>query len=40
MLASGAAPDGASHDERALWSVGKTVTLRGHDQPTRLAAPI
>ncbi len=40
LLASGAALDGASHDERARWSVGKTVTLRGHDQPTRLAAPI
>ncbi|MEK0828424.1 adenylate/guanylate cyclase domain-containing protein, partial [Mycobacterium ulcerans] len=40
LLASGAALDDASHDERALWSVGKTVTLRGHDQPTRLAAPI
>ncbi|RUP05159.1 MAG: adenylate/guanylate cyclase domain-containing protein [Mycobacterium sp.] len=27
----------AGEDERALWSPGGTVTLRGHDQPTQLA---
>jgi adenylate cyclase len=30
---------GASERERARWSLGETVTLRGHDQPTRLASP-
>ncbi|KAA3431776.1 hypothetical protein, partial [Mycobacterium tuberculosis] len=24
---------------RAHWSLGETVTLRGHEQPTRLAVP-
>ncbi|MGH3636119.1 MAG: adenylate/guanylate cyclase domain-containing protein, partial [Mycobacterium sp.] len=37
LLASSEAVDGASQDERALWSLGETVTLRGHDRPTRLA---
>ncbi len=37
LLTSSATVDGASEDERAHWSLGKTVTLRGHDQPTRLA---
>jgi adenylate cyclase len=31
---------GASEEERAHWALGDTVTLRGHDQPTRLAAPV
>jgi adenylate cyclase len=30
---------GASETERARWSLGDTVTLRGHDHPTRLASP-
>lgn len=30
---------GASESECARWSLGETVTLRGHDQPTRLARP-
>ena len=29
----------ASETERARWSLGDTVTLRGHDHPTRLASP-
>src|SRR5271163_1001319 len=31
---------GASKNECARWSLGDSVTLRGHDHPTRLAAPI
>lgn len=31
---------GASESERVRWSLGETVTLRGHDHPTRLAAPV
>jgi adenylate cyclase len=30
---------GASEKECARWSLGETVTLRGHDSPTRLASP-
>jgi adenylate cyclase len=30
---------GASENERARWSLGETVTLRGHEHPTRLASP-
>jgi adenylate cyclase len=37
LLASSETIDGASEDERAHWSLGETVTLRGHDQPTQLA---
>jgi class 3 adenylate cyclase len=40
LLASSDTVDAASESERAHWSLGKTVTLRGHDQPTRLAAPV
>ena len=39
LLASSETLDGASEDERAHWSLGESVTLRGHDQPTRLASP-
>lgn len=39
LLASSDTVAGASQNERARWSLGKTITLRGHDQPTRLAAP-
>jgi adenylate cyclase len=39
LLATGEAVDGASESERARWSLGETVTLRGHEEPTRLAAP-
>ena len=40
LLASSDAVEAASESERAHWSLGDTVTLRGHDQPTRLAAPV
>jgi len=39
LLASSDTLDAASDDEQARWSLGKTVTLRGHDQPTQLASP-
>ena len=39
ILATENAVRGASESERARWSLGETVTLRGHDQPTRLASP-
>ncbi|QUR68434.1 adenylate/guanylate cyclase domain-containing protein [Mycobacterium spongiae] len=39
LLASASALDGASENECAHWSFGDTVTLRGYDQPTRLAIP-
>jgi adenylate cyclase len=37
LLASWETVEGAGEDERAHWSVGDTVTLRGYDEPTRLA---
>jgi class 3 adenylate cyclase len=37
LLASSETVEGAGEEERAHWSVGDTVTLRGHDEPTRLA---
>jgi adenylate cyclase len=40
LLASSDTVDAASESERAHWSLGETVTLRGHDQPTRLAVPV
>ncbi len=40
LLASSQTLDGASENERAHWSLGRRVKLRGHDQPTRLAKPI
>lgn len=39
LLATAGTLDGASENERAHWSLGETVTLRGHERPTRLAAP-
>jgi adenylate cyclase len=30
----------ASETESAHWTLGETVTLRGHDEPTRLATPV
>jgi adenylate cyclase len=39
LLATGDTVQGASESERARWSLGETVTLRGHDHPTRLASP-
>ncbi|OBI00538.1 adenylate/guanylate cyclase domain-containing protein [Mycobacterium sp. E2733] len=40
LLAAADALDGVSEKERARWSLGETVTLRGHDHPTRLATPV
>jgi adenylate cyclase len=37
LLASADTVNAASDDERSHWSLGETVTLRGHDQPTQLA---
>jgi len=39
LLASWDTVAGASENERARWSLGETVMLRGHAQPTRLAIP-
>ena len=39
LLATADAVQGASEKERAHWSLGETVTLRGHDRPTQLASP-
>ncbi|WP_460355975.1 adenylate/guanylate cyclase domain-containing protein [Mycobacterium sp. ZZG] len=39
LVASADAVEGATESERAHWQLGETVTLRGHDQPTRLATP-
>ncbi len=40
LLASSDAVSNASDGERAHWSLGDTVTLRGYDEPTRLAEPV
>lgn len=40
LLASSDCVNAASENERARWSFGDTVTLRGHDQPTLLALPV
>jgi adenylate cyclase len=40
LLASSETLDGASEKERARWSLCETVTLPGHDHPTRLAVPV
>jgi len=39
LLATADAVQSAGEKECARWSLGETVTLRGHEQPTRLAAP-
>ncbi|OBH43906.1 adenylate/guanylate cyclase domain-containing protein [Mycobacterium mantenii] len=39
LLATAHAIEGASENERTRWSLGDSVTLRGHDRPIRLAAP-
>jgi len=39
LLATADTLEGTSETERARWTLGETVTLRGHDQPTRLASP-
>jgi adenylate cyclase len=40
LVASSTTVDNASEAERAHWTLGETVTLRGHDEPTRLATPV
>ncbi|MDT5145818.1 MAG: adenylate cyclase, partial [Mycobacterium sp.] len=40
LLATADTLEGASESERARWTLGDTVTLRGHDEPTRLALPV
>ena len=40
LLASSEAVRKAGENERVRWCLGETVTLRGHDEPTRLAVPI
>ncbi|BBX62765.1 hypothetical protein MSAS_19390 [Mycobacterium saskatchewanense] len=40
LLATATTVQGAGESERARWTLGDTVTLRGHDQPTRLALPL
>ncbi|HWT49037.1 MAG TPA: adenylate/guanylate cyclase domain-containing protein, partial [Mycobacterium sp.] len=40
LLATGETVQGASENECAHWALGETVTLRGHEQPTRLASPV
>jgi class 3 adenylate cyclase/MFS family permease len=40
LLATSDALEGASEEECARWSLGETVTLRGHERPTRLASPV
>ncbi|MCX2934904.1 adenylate/guanylate cyclase domain-containing protein [Mycobacterium sp. CVI_P3] len=39
VLASAVTVENASEQERARWILGEAVTLRGRDQPTRLAVP-
>ena len=40
LLASSDTVSNASESEAAHWTFGDTVTLRGHDEPTRLALPV
>jgi adenylate cyclase len=40
LLATADAIDGANENERARWSLGETVTLRGYERPTRLGSPV
>ncbi|MDX1891541.1 adenylate/guanylate cyclase domain-containing protein [Mycolicibacterium sp. 050158] len=39
LVASATAVARAGESEAARWTLGETVTLRGHDEPTRLAVP-
>lgn len=39
LLATASVLAGASESERAHWTLGDTLTLRGHEEPTRLALP-
>src|SRR6201991_142764 len=40
LLASSDTVQNASENESGCWTLGETVTLRGHDEPTRLAEPV
>ena len=40
LLASSETVQNARESERGHWTFGDTVTLRGHDEPTRLALPV
>ncbi|ORB99819.1 adenylate/guanylate cyclase domain-containing protein [Mycobacterium kansasii] len=40
LLASAQTVEAASESERAHWTLGRHVKLRGHKQPTRLASPV
>ena len=40
ILASEAALARVAGSERERWSLGEAVTLRGRDEPTRLASPV
>jgi adenylate cyclase len=40
LVASSDTVANASENERSHWTLGETVTLRGHDEPTRLATPV
>jgi adenylate cyclase len=40
LLASSDTVASASESERIHWTLGDTVTLRGHDEPTQLALPV
>ena len=40
LLASSETVQNASENERSHWTIGDTVTLRGHDEPTKLALPV
>ncbi|MGE2732874.1 adenylate/guanylate cyclase domain-containing protein [Mycolicibacterium vaccae] len=40
VLSSAGAVNRATDDERARWRLGESVTLRGYDEPIRLATPV
>lgn len=40
LVASSTTVQNATDEERSHWALGETVTLRGHDEPTRLAVPV
>lgn len=40
LVASAETVDNATATEREQWTLGETVTLRGHSEPTRLATPV
>jgi adenylate cyclase len=40
LVASSETVANATENQRARWTFGDTVTLRGHDEPTRLALPV